>query len=113
MSENKEPIQLTAKSRRNLYLTHREQIEAGTPELLPDFDRLHALKHQEFPRLHEFRLGWLCGREFEATNPLLRKESLFDNSVLVASARINELEDLLRALSPGNPSEAVTLKEKK
>jgi len=131
MPDKKEnPINLSPKARRNLYLKNRAQIERSKTEslCLPDFDRLHALKHQEFPRLHEFRMGWVCARAYEREKTLL-SESTFpkgelyiavgDNreitlsmdtyrawvdSVLQASARINHLESLLHALAdfPGD-----------
>ena len=113
--KHENPINLSARSRRNLYLSNREQIKGSPKEapLLPEFDRLHSLKHQEYPRLHEFRLGWLCGRSYELDNPLLSESALdppdsvviskdvytaWVDSVLAASARINHLESLLNAL---------------
>ena len=111
--KHENPINLSAASRRKLYLSNREQIEQSSPEILPDFDRLHMLHHQEFPRLHEFRLGWHCGRSYERENALLSDYALplddsvtmpkkvylaWVDSVLNASVRINHLEGLLNAL---------------
>jgi len=113
------PINLSQKTRRNLYQKNRRQIEGSKNEqvCLPEFDRLHGLKHQEFPRLHEFRMGWLCGRSYERELPLLSKNALptqhqialditvytaWVDSILKASARINYLEDLANSLyKPG------------
>lgn len=105
------PITLSAKSRRNLYLSTREQVTKDNPEILPDFDRLHNLQMQEFPRLHEFRLGWLCGAEnallsqststpekrWPPENVIISRTLLtaWADAVLIASARINALESLL------------------
>jgi len=114
MPDKKEnPINLSQKTRRNLYKKNRRQIERSKREqvCLPEFDRLHGLKHQEFPRLHEFRMGWLCGRSYERENALLSESTLskeetitldldtyraWVDSVLAASARISKLEDLNR-----------------
>ena len=118
MPDNKKenPINLSQKARRNLYLRNRAQIERDKPELLPDFDRLHDLKHQEFPRLHEFRMGWICGRSYEREFPLLSECTLdkenyitlplityqaWVDSVLQASATISALEDRITELSKG------------
>ena len=118
MGNKNNPINLSQKARRNLYLSNRDQIERDRPELLPDFDRLHLLKHQEFPRLHEFRMGWICAREYERENALLSEYALdHDNSivmskdvysawvdsVLQASATISRLEDLVKSLSLSLP----------
>jgi len=118
MTDNKKqnPINLPMEARRNLYLANRRQIEKSKTEslLLPDFDRLHTLKHQEFPRLHEFRLGWLCGRSYERENTLLsgytlpEKETItlsldtyqdWVDGILKASAEINQSRDTIKSLT--------------